>query len=91
MTSIVQLRFPLFQVGRYRHVICFATIRWLIFTTFAATVIYHYITTFTTEVDLFWRRKFNGATFLFLGNRYLLPSLSFMQITAAFEISDEVR
>ena len=37
-----------------------------------AWIVYEYILTFTQEVELLWRRKFTGATLLFLVNRYLL-------------------
>ena len=35
-------------------------------------VIYEQFITFDQEVDLFWKRKFTGATALFLANRYLI-------------------
>lgn len=38
----------------------------------AALVIYEYLITFCRELDVIWRRKFSGATVLFLLNRYLL-------------------
>ena len=37
-----------------------------------AWIAYEYVLTFTQEVELFWRRKFTGATLLFLLNRYFL-------------------
>ena len=35
-------------------------------------VIYEYVITFGEEVELFWKKKFTGATALFVLNRYLL-------------------
>ena len=37
----------------------------------AALVLYEYIVTFSTEVQLFWGRKITGATVLFFLNRYM--------------------
>ena len=36
-----------------------------------ALYIYDYAITFSREVDLFWGRRFTGASLLFLLNRYL--------------------
>ena len=33
---------------------------------------YEYLITFSVEVELFWTKKFNGATVLFFLNRYLV-------------------
>ena len=38
----------------------------------AAFVIYDYIITLGQEIEMFWMRKFTGATALFLLNRYLV-------------------
>ncbi|KAM5541401.1 hypothetical protein V8D89_004955 [Ganoderma adspersum] len=35
-------------------------------------VIYEYLVTFTTEVQLFWARELTGASILFFINRYLM-------------------
>ena len=32
---------------------------------------YDYVVTFDQEVELFWTRKFTGASVLFFGNRYI--------------------
>lgn len=32
---------------------------------------YDYLVTFGREVELFWTRKFSGATILFLANKYI--------------------
>lgn len=37
-----------------------------------ALAIYEYLISFSRELDTIWRRKFSGATVLFLLNRYLL-------------------
>ena len=39
---------------------------------YAALVIYEYLVTFTTEVQLFWMRELTGASILFFINRYLM-------------------
>lgn len=52
---------------------------------------YYYITTFPTEVNLFWNRKLNGTTLLFLANRSVLLWLKILEVPTAFVISDEVR
>ncbi|KAF8959372.1 hypothetical protein BDZ97DRAFT_1761410 [Flammula alnicola] len=46
-------------------------------------LIYDHILTFPLEVDRIWRRKFSGATLLFLTNRYVTP-LQFIIILDAF-------
>ena len=38
----------------------------------SALVLYDYLISLDQEVNLFWKRKFTGATVLFLLNRYLL-------------------
>ena len=38
----------------------------------AAFVIYEYAITLGQEIEMFWKKKFTGATALFLLNRYLL-------------------
>ena len=37
-----------------------------------ALVFYEYAITLGQEIDMFWKRKFTGATVLFMLNRYLL-------------------
>ena len=37
-----------------------------------ALVIYEYLVTFSTEVQLFWAREVTGASVLFFANRYIL-------------------
>ena len=39
---------------------------------YIALVIYEYLVTFTTEVQLFWVRELTGASILFFINRYLM-------------------
>ncbi|EIW53131.1 uncharacterized protein TRAVEDRAFT_134433, partial [Trametes versicolor FP-101664 SS1] len=36
-----------------------------------ALLVWHYLLTFEKEITFFWRRKFSGASALFLTNRYL--------------------
>ena len=38
---------------------------------YTALVIYEYLVTFTTEVQLFWVRELTGASILFFINRYV--------------------
>ena len=38
---------------------------------FTVLLVYEYIITFGQDVQLFWRRKWSGATALFFLNRYL--------------------
>lgn len=57
----------------------------------AAVVFYYHVTTFTTEVNSFWKREFNGATILFLANRYILLLYFVMELPTVALISDEVR
>ncbi|RPD55564.1 hypothetical protein L227DRAFT_566527 [Lentinus tigrinus ALCF2SS1-6] len=40
-----------------------------------ALVLYDYFLTFDLEVELFWRRKFTGASVLFALNRYMMISM----------------
>ena len=56
----------------------------------AAVVVYHYITTFATEVDLFWKRKFTGATAMFLLNRYLILISYVLELVSVWIKSDYV-
>ncbi|KAI0764866.1 hypothetical protein C8Q74DRAFT_1174811, partial [Fomes fomentarius] len=57
-----------------------------------AFVVYEYIITFDREVSLFWRRRFTGATLLFLLNRYitLLTQLLDSLTTSKLLRSDKV-
>ncbi|KAI0730592.1 hypothetical protein C8Q76DRAFT_792748 [Earliella scabrosa] len=48
-----------------------------------------YLFTFHQEVELYWRRKFTGASGLFFVNRYLLISLTIIQIYGFFPMSDK--
>ncbi len=62
-------------------------------TFFAAFVVYEYIITFDREVSLFWRRRFTGATLLFLLNRYITLLTQIMDSFSTSKVlrSDEVR
>ena len=62
------------------------------FTHYALAFIFlEYLFTFHQEVELYWRRKFTGASGLFFVNRYLLMSLTIIQIYGFFPMSDKVR
>ncbi|RPD53399.1 hypothetical protein L227DRAFT_568011 [Lentinus tigrinus ALCF2SS1-6] len=53
-----------------------------------ALVFYEYIYTIGQEVDLFWKRKFTGATALFLANRYLIMFGYILSISTVEKVSD---
>ncbi|KAI0794518.1 hypothetical protein C8Q74DRAFT_1365958 [Fomes fomentarius] len=55
-----------------------------------AFVIYDYAITLGQEIEMFWKRKFTGATALFLLNRYLLV-LDYIFNIATIERSSEAR
>ncbi|RPD68564.1 hypothetical protein L226DRAFT_517034 [Lentinus tigrinus ALCF2SS1-7] len=55
-----------------------------------ALVFYEYIYTIGQEVDLFWKRKFTGATALFLANRYLIMFGYILSISTVEKVSDSV-
>ncbi|TFK86660.1 hypothetical protein K466DRAFT_663593 [Polyporus arcularius HHB13444] len=55
-------------------------------------ILYDYLSTFDSEVDLFWFRKITGATALFFAARYttlLYVLLSLVNFSISREISDE--
>ena len=54
-----------------------------------ALVFYEYTITLGQEIDMFWKRKFTGATVLFLLTRYLLL-LYFILDFASIERSSEI-
>ena len=54
-------------------------------------VIYEQFITFDQEVDLFWTRKFTGATALFLANRYLILVVNIYAMLGALPWTDNVR
>ena len=53
-------------------------------------VTYDYLITFDEEVKLFWNRKWNGATVLFLVNRYLVLLLRLCNLLSFIHMTDEV-
>ncbi len=55
-------------------------------------LLYEYTITFGREVDLFWTRRFSGATALFLANKYitLLNHLFDLSLYIPFHVSDKV-
>ncbi|KAI0704489.1 hypothetical protein C8T65DRAFT_741048 [Cerioporus squamosus] len=54
-------------------------------------LLYEYTITFGREVDLFWTRRFSGATALFLANKYitLLNHLFDLSLYLPFHVSDK--
>ncbi|KAI0730559.1 hypothetical protein C8Q76DRAFT_715190 [Earliella scabrosa] len=54
----------------------------------ASFVFYEYIITFTSEVELFWKRGFSGATVLFLVNRYLVLAVAILNMAGFTSLSD---
>ena len=56
-----------------------------------AFVLYEYIITFDQEVKLFWNKKWNGATTLFLVNRYLVLFLRLCNLIGFVPMSEQVR
>ena len=56
-----------------------------------ALVFYDYVITLDHEINLFWKRKFTGATILFLLNRYLLVLFYIIDIASTEHSSDIVR
>ncbi|KAI0794511.1 hypothetical protein C8Q74DRAFT_1215787 [Fomes fomentarius] len=54
-------------------------------------LLYEYSITFGMEVDLFWTRRFSGATVLFLANKYitLLNHLFDLSLFIPFHVSDK--
>ena len=55
-------------------------------------LLYDFTITFGREVDLFWTRRFTGATVLFLANKYLTLSNHIFDITLYIpvHVSDKV-
>ncbi|KAI0778846.1 hypothetical protein BD413DRAFT_119713 [Trametes elegans] len=58
----------------------------------ATTVLlaYEYLVTFDREVNLFWRRRFTGASVLFLLNRYLPLSVTILEACGFIKMSDRL-
>ncbi|KAI0738646.1 hypothetical protein C8Q80DRAFT_1124767 [Daedaleopsis nitida] len=54
-----------------------------------AFLLYEHIITLGQEVELFWRRKVNGATVLFFANRFLVFSFYTMSMVSYLHMSDE--
>ena len=57
----------------------------------AAMILYEYIITFDQEVKLFWNKKWNGATTLFLVNRYLVLFLRLCNLIGFVPMPEQVR
>ena len=53
-------------------------------------LMYDYAITFPYEVQLFWRRKATGATYLFFANRYLSLFYSIFMIATSGRMSNSV-
>ena len=56
-----------------------------------AFVFYEYAITLGQEIDMFWKRRFTGATALFLLNRYLLVLSSTLVVAAEGVTSVQAR
>ncbi|KAL7280949.1 hypothetical protein ACG7TL_005898 [Trametes sanguinea] len=54
-----------------------------------AFLTYEYLITFDSEVGLFWRSKFTGASALFLINRYWPLLVNILNITSSARMSDQ--
>ncbi|RDX44273.1 hypothetical protein OH76DRAFT_1487225 [Lentinus brumalis] len=52
-----------------------------------AFVVFDYLITFGQEVNLFWKRRFTGATLLFFVNRYVVLLLYTMNISGSASLS----
>ncbi|KAI0674248.1 hypothetical protein C8Q78DRAFT_966836, partial [Trametes maxima] len=53
--------------------------------------VWEYVVTFDREVSLVWTRKVNGASMIFLLNRYIMLIQFAVQLPLSFTISNEVR
>ncbi|KAH9939063.1 uncharacterized protein BXZ73DRAFT_44259 [Epithele typhae] len=51
---------------------------------------YDYTITFSQEVDLFWRRRINGASILFFVNRYVALVVYIINIASFAPMTDKV-
>lgn len=51
---------------------------------------FEYLVTFDREVELFWKRKFTGASVLFLLNRYLPLLTVILDLSQSTPMSDRV-
>ena len=56
----------------------------------SALVLYDYLISLDQEVNLFWKRKFTGATVLFLLNKYLLVLSNILSLASTERSSDFV-
>ncbi|TFK86763.1 hypothetical protein K466DRAFT_618635 [Polyporus arcularius HHB13444] len=55
-----------------------------------ALIFYEHLLTFGDEVEMFWKRKFTGATAIFLLNRYLILVSYLMELATVWIKSDNV-
>lgn len=56
----------------------------------SALLFFEYAITLDREVNLFWKRKFTGATTLFLANRYIPLLLQVVDMCGYAQMSDKV-
>ena len=54
-------------------------------------LVYEYIITADREVTLFWNGRMDGATVLFLSNRYLTLIVNMWNLVEFGQFTDEVR
>ena len=55
-----------------------------------ALIFYEHMLTFGDEVEMFWKRKFTGATAMFLLNRYLILISYVLELVSVWIKSDYV-
>ena len=62
------------------------------FTILSVFLLYDYTITFGREINVFWLRRFSGATVLFLANKYisLLNHLFDLSLFIPIHVSDKV-
>ena len=58
---------------------------------FAVFVFWEYAITFSDEVEMFWKRRFSGASALFFVNRYVVLSVNILNLIGYAILSDRVR
>ena len=54
-------------------------------------IIYDWLITIREEVNLFWNRRFSGASILFLCNRYFVLAIFVLYLFGFMNMPDEVR
>ena len=57
----------------------------------AVFVFWEYAITFSDEVEMFWKRRFSGASALFFVNRYVVLSVNILNLIGYATLPDRVR